>query len=85
MASTSKVRNSFVRLENTEGNHFKFWAAIIRSRVIKVSWGRIGSYSKSKKYSFDTNEDAMDFFQNKIERKLGRGYRNVSVPAGMAA
>jgi len=74
-----KINHVQVRLENTKGNHFKFWSATLKNRTVRVSWGRIGSWVKDKKFSFDSNEESMDFFRRKLESKLRRGYINVTV------
>lgn len=70
-----------IRLENTKANHYKFWSAVLKSRTVKVFWGRIGTWTQSKKFSFDSNDEALDFLQRKMESKIRRGYMNVSVAA----
>jgi predicted DNA-binding WGR domain protein len=79
------MKNVSVRLENTRRNHYKFWSAVMNSRTVKVFWGRIGSWTQNKKFTFDSNEEAMDFLQRKLESKLRRGYINVSVTTDLLA
>jgi predicted DNA-binding WGR domain protein len=74
-----KIKHVQVRLENTKGNHFKFWSATLKNRIVRVFWGRIGSWTQSKKFAFESNADAMDFLQMKMGKKLRRGYINVTV------
>jgi len=68
------TKNVAVRLENTKPGHFKFWSAVLKNRTVRCFWGRIGSWTQSKKFSFESELDALDFFQRKMESKLHRGY-----------
>ncbi len=67
-----------VRLENTNPGHNKFWTVVLRCTSVRCFWGRIGVWSQSKKFSFDTNEDALEFVQKKIDSKIRKGYVNVT-------
>lgn len=72
---STMMKNTVVRLENTNKGHFKFWEAHIKSRTVTVHWGRIGRSSRSKRYSFHSNFEAQDFMDQMVSQKLRRGYR----------
>jgi len=72
------MKNVAIRLENTTPGHNKFWTVVLGTRKVRCFWGKIGVWCQSKKFVFDSNDEALEFVQKKVDSKMSRGYINVS-------
>jgi len=78
------TKNVAIRLENTTPGHSKFWSVVLNSRKVRCFWGKIGVWSQSKKFVFDSNDEALEFVQKKLDSKMRRGYINVTLGGSSA-
>jgi predicted DNA-binding WGR domain protein len=63
-----------MELRNTSAGHSKFWKAELGLKVVRCSWGRIGTSGQSKDFTFASQMAAQCHFDSKVSEKLGHGY-----------
>ena len=74
---------TMTHLKNTMPGHSKFWACLVKQHSVTCFWGKIGTdRPQSKRFVFDTADEAQEYADRKVESKLSRGYRRDNyVPA----
>ena len=71
------------RLENIQGNHFKFYSVRVKANRVRTTWGRIGTFvSKYMEHEFGNRFEAVEFYENRIEQKCNRGYKVIYITNG---
>ena len=74
------TRNAVIRLINVNPGHAKFYSFRLRCRKIDCIWGRIGGQWKAHSFTFDDNDEALEFLERKLQQKLRRGYSIDTTP-----
>lgn len=67
-----------IRLEFTGGKSSKFWQVAITGSKQTVTYGRIGTDGTSKTKAFESKADAIEASERLIQKKLKKGYLEVS-------
>lgn len=76
-------------LECKQGNSSKFWMIVLgrsgNDWKSTVTFGKIGTFGKSKGTSHDSNREGVKFYEKSVNGKLRKGYVEAEVPGYLLA
>src|SRR5688572_19478095 len=78
-------------LENKNETHYKYYYLSVYQEddgwIVQTHYGRIGNMGKVNREKFPNEKKAMDWYQNRIEKKTKeiKGYERVKVPTNKQA
>lgn len=60
--------------------HDQFWDIVREGRVVRIRWGRIGDPGEEEVQTFDEEQDALVFFDARIQDQVSLGYSSIDSP-----